>query len=121
MDRIDRSLRHHGQAMILIAALSGGVAGSALGLLASARPATVVAAPAAAPARDALRATPISTTSGRSATGSAARSSASKRSETLRHPNPGGPAEHRKPAKGKGKKGEAGGHQDGHKDGGGDQ
>jgi hypothetical protein len=122
MDRMDRSLRRHGQAMILIAALSGGVAGSALGLLASAQPATVVAAPARA-----SRATPISTTVGRSATSSAsssevaASSSASKRSETLRRPNRGGQAEHGKPAKGKGKKGEDGGHQGGHKRGDGDQ
>ena len=123
MDRMDRSLRRHGQAMILIAALSGGVAGSALGLLASARPATVVAAPAAAPAHDASQATPISTTAGRSATSStpsseaAASSSASKRSETLRRPNRGGQAEHGKPAKGEAKKGEVGWHQGGHKDG----
>ena len=123
MDRMDCSLRRHGQAMVLIAVLSGGVAGSALGLLASARPTTVVAAPVAAPGGHASKAAP-STTAGRSATSSSAHgsqatasSSASQRSEPLHRPNRGGQAQggkaaraaSSKPAKGN-NKGDGGGH-----------
>ena len=109
MDRMDRSLRRHGLAMVLIAALSGGVAGSALGVLASARPTTVVATPAAAAGESSKAAT--STTARRSVTSATHRSKTSGHGQPLRRPNRGGRAEQGKPSKGKGgKKGDEGGH-----------
>ncbi len=81
MDGMHRSLRRHGLAMVMVAGLSGGVAGGALGALASERPGAVVASSEVA---GATSTTPTTTTRPTPRSESSVSSSASKPSRTTR-------------------------------------